>query len=100
MPWDFHVGLGPCERSAAHRLPRMARRIGHAGGQLITKPEHCCGSQRAWKGADTVPGFMYVFDTMPMARILKGAPNTGKVGPLRHEFPVKLRAGSGSEEDI
>lgn len=44
---------------AAHKA--ALRRIEQAGGKLISKTQLWCELQRDWNRAETVPGFMYVF---------------------------------------
>lgn len=38
------------------------RRIEQAGGKLISKTQLYCELQRDWNRAETVPGFMHVFE--------------------------------------
>jgi nicotinamidase-related amidase len=46
---------------AAHEA--ALRRVEQAGAQLISKTQLYCELQRDWARADTVPGFMDVFES-------------------------------------
>lgn len=46
---------------AAHEA--ALRRIEQAGGRLISRVQMYCELQRDWARADTVPGFMEVFES-------------------------------------